>query len=84
MILSNLISLGNFKTVDLHGLTKEEARAEILYHLNIIDNEDSIVFIHGYHGGQILKTLVRKEIDHERIYKKLMLDASSTAFLLKR
>ena len=82
-MLSNLVALGKTKVVDLHGLTKEEARAEILYELNIVDNFNSIVFVHGYHGGRVLKDLVRQEIAHERIKEKLMLDASQTAYLLK-
>jgi len=83
-MLDKIIELGTYKVVDLHGLTKEEARAEIFHQLNIVDNYNSIIFIHGYHGGQVLKNLVRKEIDYERIKKKIMLDASSTAFVLKK
>lgn len=82
-MLDKVIELGRYKVVDLHGLTKEEARAEIIYELNIVDNFNSLVFVHGYHGGQVLKNLVRKELTHERIKKILCLDASSTAFILK-
>lgn len=82
-MFDNLLELGKYKVVDLHGFTKEEARAEVFYHLNITDNYNSIIFVHGYHGGQVLKNLVRKEIENPRIIKKLMLDASSTAYVLK-
>lgn len=70
--------------VDLHGLTKEEARAEIWHTLNSVDNADGIVFVHGYHGGRVLKDLVRKEIVSDMIEKKVFLSASATAFKLKK
>ena len=48
------------------------------------NNYDSIIFVHGYHGGRALKDLVRKEIEYERIKKILPLDASRTAYILKK
>ena len=76
---------GNIKVVDLHGLTREEAHAEIIYHLNSIDtNYDGIEFIHGYHGGNTLKNLVRNDINHPIIAKKVNISASSTIILTKK
>lgn len=83
-MLEKFLELGSFISIDLHGLTKEEARAEIYHQLNIVDNYNSIVFVHGYHGGRVLKELVRKEIKYERIIKILPLDASRTAYILKK
>lgn len=74
----------NCVKVDLHGLTKEEARAEIFHTLNSVDNVDGVVFVHGYHGGRTLKDLVRKEIKSDLIEKKVFLSASVTAFKLKK
>ncbi len=75
---------GNIKVVDLHGLTSEEAHAEIIHQLNITDiNFNGIEFIHGYHGGNVLKNLVRNELKHPRIAKKVNNSASSTIILLK-
>ena len=40
---------------------------------------DSLVFVHGYHGGRVLKDLVRKEIQDEiqRIGAKLATEGRS-------
>lgn len=83
-MLEKFLELGRFVSVDLHGLTKEEARAEIFHRLLMADNCDSIIFVHGYHGGKVLKELVRKEIVFDRIKKILPLDASRTAYILKK
>lgn len=81
----DLISeVGRYKKINLHNLSKEQARAEIIHEIYISDNIDSLVLVHGYHGGQILKKLVRKEFKHERIEKIINLDASTTAFKLKK
>ena len=83
-MINKLIEVGNYTKVDLHNLTKEEARAEICYQILMADRVDSIVFIHGYHGGRVLKDFVRREFNHERIQKKIFLDASTTAYRLKK
>lgn len=79
-----LLRIGNYLSVDLHGLTKEEAKAEIFYQINMADRVDSIVFIHGYHGGRVLKDLVRKEIESDVIESIIPIDASRTAYRLKK
>jgi len=76
--------IGRYKKIDLHQMSKEEARAEIMHELFLADNFDSLVLVHGYHGGQVLKNLVRKEFEHERIERKINLDASTTAYKLKK
>jgi len=83
-MLNKLIEVGRYVKVDLHGLTKEEARAEIFHQIYMLDNVDSVIFVHGYHGGRVLKDLVRKEIKDERIKKIIPLDASTTAYRLKK
>lgn len=77
---------GKIKTVDLHGLTKEEARSEILHELGFIDlaTYNGIEFVHGYRSGQTLKKLLRNEIEDDRIEEKINLNASSTLYILKK
>ena len=75
--------VGRYKKIDLHQMSKEEARAEIMHEIYIADNIDSLVLVHGYHGGQVLKKLVREEFCHEKIERKINLDASTTALKLK-
>ena len=83
-MLDRLIEIGIYKKVDLHNLTKEEARSEILHQILMADRVDSIIFVHGYHGGRVLKDLVRKEFKHDRVEKIINLDASTTAYKIKK
>lgn len=86
MVLDSFIEYyyGKYKVVDLHGQTKEDAKITLLHELGLIDADiKCLVVVHGYHGGTILKKLVKDEFKHERIEKKVVLDAARTIFLLK-
>ncbi len=75
---------GKHKAVDLHGFTKEEAKAALIYELGRVDIDiKCLVVVHGYHGGNVLKNLVRKEFKHENVVEKVVLDAGRTIFILK-
>ena len=68
----------------MHGLTKEQARAELVYTLNKIDSHiQGVLVIHGYHQGVILKNFIRKEFQHINIKDKINIDASRTLLLVK-
>lgn len=76
---------GNIKKVDLHGMSREEALSLMLHEVFFADNSlDGIEFIHGYHGGRVLKDLVRKEFVSDRIEKRVFVDASRTVYKLKK
>lgn len=76
---------GNIKEIDLHGLTREEALSEIIYEVQMADrNIDGLAIIHGYHSGRVLKDLVRKEFNNDRIEKKVFVNASVTVYKLKK
>lgn len=76
---------GKYAEVDLHNLTKEEARADLIYAVESQDFDiKCLVVIHGYHGGTIIKNFVRKEFNHNLVKEKINLDAGRTIFLLKR
>lgn len=48
------------KTIDIHGYTVEEARRYIEKTIAKLDpNVTEMVVIHGYHGGNQLKNLLR-------------------------
>lgn len=75
---------GKHAELDLHNQTKEEARANLIYALGSLDSDiKCLVVIHGYHGGTVIKNLVKKEFTHERVREKVVLDAGRTIFLLK-
>lgn len=83
--MDNEFLYGNIKKVDLHGLTREEALSVMLYEVYLADSDiDGIEFIHGYHGGRVLKDLVRKEFVSDRIEKVVCADASRTIYKLKK
>ena len=72
------------KKLDLHGLTKEEARFELYRFMQFVDTTTrAVLIVHGYHNGTVLKTLVRKEFEHPLISKKIAVDSSQTLFVLK-
>ena len=76
---------GKFKVVDLHQLTKEDAKIELINAVNSADIDvKCLVVVHGYHGGTVIKNLVRKEFFSDCIEEKINLDAGRTIFKLKR
>ena len=42
-----------------------------------------LVVVHGYHGGTVIKNLVRKEFVSPLVKEKVNLDAGRTIFILK-
>lgn len=76
---------GKYESVDLHNQTKEDARVNLVYAIESADFDiKCLVIIHGYHGGTIIKNLVRKEFKHTMVTNKINLDAGRTIFMLKR
>ena len=74
---------GKTETLDVHGLTKEEAKAEILHKINSLDVfVKGLLITHGYHKGVVLKNFVRKEFVHKNVYSIVNVDASRTLLLL--
>lgn len=75
---------GKYKVVDLHMLTKEDAKIELLNAINSTDIDvKCLVIVHGYHGGTVIKNLVRKEFESNSIEEKINLDAGRTIYKLK-
>ena len=75
---------GKYKVVDLHTLTKEDAKIELLNAISRADVDiKCLVIVHGYHGGTIIKNLVRKEFQSDFVEEKINLDAGRTIYKLK-
>ena len=60
-------------TIDLHDMELLEAT----YHLEKLfetlpEDIKEVVVIHGYHKGQVLLNMVRKDFKHPRIKKKVI------------
>ena len=77
------IKYGKIHELDVHGLTLEEAKAELLHTLNTIDVFIKAVLItHGYHKGTILRDFIRNSLEHKSIKRKVVVDASRTLLLI--
>ncbi len=58
-------------SVDLHGLNENEAYLKLLETLNNVPKGITrIIVIHGYHGGNVLKNMVKNEFFHYKILEK--------------
>ena len=58
--------------------------AKLINAINSTDiNIKCLVVIHGYHGGTVIKNLVRKEFQSDFIEEKINLDAGRTIYKLK-
>lgn len=83
--MDNEFLYGNIKKIDLHGLSREEAVCVMHHEVYFADSTiDGLEFIHGYHGGRVLKNLVRKEFSSDRVEKIVSIDASRTVYKLKK
>jgi len=79
------LKYGKIYELDIHGLTKEEAKAELVYTLNKLDIfYKALLVTHGYHHGVVLKKYIREELASPRIIKKVEVDASRTLLILNQ
>ena len=77
------IKYGKIYELDVHGLSLEEAKAEMLHTLNKIDVFiKGVLITHGYHKGTVLKDYIRNNFSHKWVYKKINIDASRTLLLV--
>ena len=77
------LQYGKIADVDIHGLSKEEAKAEIIHVIESLDYfVKGLLVTHGYHKGVVLRNFVRKEFKHVNVYKIVNIDASRTLLLL--
>lgn len=77
------LKYGKIKDIDIHGLTKEEAKAELIYQINKTDIfVKAMLITHGYHSGVVLKNFIRNEFVHKNVSKKVNIDASRTLLIL--
>ncbi len=71
--------------VDIHGMRAAEAKKQLELLLGRVGNDiREVVVIHGYHGGKILQEMVRAELKHPRIQRKILsLNSGETTLVLK-
>ena len=60
-------------TADLHGMTVQTAKKELERLITTCDKSvKEIDVVHGYSGGTALQTMVRKDLKHKRIVRKIL------------
>lgn len=77
---------GEFLTVDIHGMYCEQAKERLLWLFgHQCKGIAQVRVVHGYHGGQVLRDMVRKELRHPRIQRKILsMNDGETIFVLKK
>ena len=79
------LEYGKYYQVDLHGKCLEDAIAELIYVINSVDlSYKSVLVVHGYHLGTVIKDYVRDKFNHDGITNKVSIDAGRTLLVLKR
>ena len=79
------LEYGKYYELDLHGKNVQDAYGELIYIINSLDlSYKSILVVHGYHLGTVLKDYVRDTFSHDGILQKVNIDAGRTLLLLKR
>lgn len=71
--------------IDLHGMTRDEARRCIVQFLNRVDGSvREVEIIHGWSNGTALMDMVRKGLKHPKIKSKVMaMNPGITILILK-
>lgn len=79
------LEYGKYYELDLHGKSLEDAQAELIYTINSVDlSYKSVLVVHGYHLGTVLKDYIRDKFNHDEVIKKVNIDAGRTLLVLKR
>ncbi len=77
--------IGHNLEADIHGMTVLEAKKELEKLISRCDKSThEIDVIHGCHGGTALLNLVRKDLKHPRLVKKILsLNNGMTTLVIK-
>ena len=63
---------GSVVTADIHGMNAAQARRELLQLLDRLGAEVSeLHVVHGYRGGDALRSMVQNSLAHPRIARKM-------------
>ena len=60
------------KIIDIHGMTTADAKKRLEQIISSAKPKSEITVIHGYHAGQALQNMVRKQLKHKRIKQKIL------------
>lgn len=69
----NVTKMGYNLSIDIHGMTVNEARKALTDLLNTCDKgTHEIDVVHGFHGGTALLNFVRKDFKHKRLVRRIL------------
>ena len=73
-----------FKTIDLHGYSKVEAKAKLTNYINALPKgKYELTVIHGY-SSTILKNFVQKEFKHKKVIRKILtMNQGETIYMIE-
>ncbi len=71
--------------VDIHNMTREEARRYLTLFLNRVNGSiREVEVIHGWSGGTVLKDMVQKSFRHPKVKAKVVsMNPGITILILK-
>ncbi len=78
---------GSVVEADIHGMNPTQARQELLRLLDRLSGDiTELHVIHGYRGGDSLRSMVQNSLAHPRISRKMQsfLNEGETKIYLKR
>jgi Smr domain. len=78
---------GSIVTADIHGMNPAQARREILQLLDRLGADvRELHVVHGYRGGDALRSMVQHSLAHPRIARKMQsfLNEGETKIYLKK
>ena len=72
-------------TVDIHGMTAEQSKKKLIQKIERMPKDyGQITVIHGYHAGNRLQTMVRKELKHSRLKRRILtMNAGETILIIE-
>ncbi len=78
---------GSVVEADIHGMNPTDARRELIRLLDRLDGSvTELHVIHGYRGGDSLRSMVQNSLAHPRIARKMQsfLNEGETKIFLKK
>jgi DNA-nicking Smr family endonuclease len=69
--------------IDIHSMHRDEAKRYLEHFLSTVNGSvKEVVVIHGYASGNVLQQMVRNNLKHKRIKRKMLLMNPGVTILL--
>lgn len=72
------------KKVDIHGMTASEAKKMLERMISSSPANSEIAVVHGFHGGQALQNMVRRQLKNKRIKQRILsMNSGETVLIIE-